>query len=94
METKYKNTKKSLDYINKIVDKKSLNNLLLQIYLEFGGAKTATLANSLKNLGYRFATKAGTTISIADLEVPPDKKELLKQAEDEIEKSTHRYMKG
>jgi len=94
METKYKNTKKSLDYINKIVDKKSLNNLLLQIYLEFGGAKTATLANSLKNLGYRFATKAGTTISIADLEVPPDKKELLKQAEDEIEKSTHRYLKG
>lgn len=95
METKlYENTKRSLDYINNIIDKKSLNNLLLQIYLEFGGAKTATLANSLKNLGYRFATKAGTTISIADLEVPPDKKELLKQAEAEIEKSTHRYLKG
>jgi len=94
METMYKNTKKSLDYINKIIDKKSLDNLLLQIYLEFGGAKTATLANSLKNLGYKFATKAGTTISIADLEVPPDKKELLKQAEEEIEKSTHRYLKG
>lgn len=92
--TTYKSAKKSLDYINKIMDKKSLNNLLLQIYLEFGGAKTATLANSLKNLGYKFATKAGTTISIADLEVPPDKKELLKQAEVEIEKSTHRYLKG
>lgn len=94
MDTKYKNAKKSLDYINKIIDKKSLNNLLLQIYLEFGGAKTATLANSLKNLGYKFATKAGTTISIADLEVPPDKKELLAQAEAEIDKSTHRYLKG
>lgn len=94
METKYKNAKRSLDYINKVMDKKSLNNLLLQIYLEFGGAKTATLANSLKNLGYRYATKAGTTISIADLEVPPDKKDLLNQAEVEIEKSTHRYLKG
>ena len=94
METKYKNAKKSLDYINKIMDKKSLNNLLLQIYLEFGGAKTATLANSLKNLGYKYATKAGTTISIADLEVPPEKKDLLKQAEAEIDKSTHRYLKG
>lgn len=94
METKYQNTKKTLDYINKIVDKKSLNNLLLQIYLEFGGAKTATLANSLKNLGYKYATKAGTTISIADLSVPPEKKALLKQAEEEIEKSTHRYLKG
>lgn len=95
METKsYQHTKKSLDYINKIMDKKSLNNLLLQIYLEFGGAKTATLANSLKNLGYRYATKAGTTISIADLQVPAIKKDLLKQAEAEIEKSTHRYLKG
>lgn len=90
----YQNAKKSLDYINKIMDKKSLNNLLLQIYLEFGGAKTATLANSLKNLGYRFATKAGTTISIADLDVPAKKKDLLKQAEDEIDKATHRYLKG
>lgn len=94
METKYKSAKKSLDYINKIMDKKSLNNLLLQIYLEFGGAKTATLANSLKNLGYKYATKAGTTISIADLQVPSEKKNLLKQAEAEIEKSTHRYLKG
>lgn len=95
METKlYKNSKKSLDYINKIMDKKSLNNFLLQIYLEFGGAKTATLANSLKDLGYRFATKAGTTISIADLQVPSEKKNLLEQAEVEIEKSTHRYLKG
>lgn len=95
METKLYNTsKKSLAYINKIMDKGSLKNLLSQIYLEFGGAKTATLANSLKNLGYKFATKAGTTISIADLEVPDEKKDLLKQAEKEIEKSTHRYLKG
>lgn len=94
VNTMYKNARKSLDYINKVMDKKSLNNLLLQIYLEFGGAKTATLANSLKDLGYRYATKAGTTISIADLEVPAEKKDLLKQAEKEIEKSTHRYLKG
>jgi len=95
MENKtYKNVKKHLDYINKIIDKKSLNNLLSQIYLEFGGAKTATLANSLKNLGFKYATKAGTTISISDLQVPATKKQLLKEAEEEIEKSTHRYLKG
>lgn len=92
--TLYKNSKKSIDYINKMMDKGSLKNLLAQIYLEFGGAKAANLANSLKNLGYKYATKGGTTISIADLEVPPEKKALLKQAETEIEKSTHRYLKG
>ncbi len=90
----HKNTKKSFDFINKQMDKGSLKKLLSQVYLEFGGAKTATLANSLKNLGFRYATKAGTTISIADLDVPQAKKNLLKDAEVEIEKSTHRYLKG
>ncbi len=90
----HKNTRKQLDYINKQMDKKSLNKLLAQVYLEYGGAKTAALADNLKNLGYKYATKAGTTISIADLSVPEVKKELLKDAEVEIEKSTHRYLKG
>ncbi len=89
-----KNTKRTLDFINKQMDKKALNNLLSQIYLEFGGAKTATLANNLKNLGFKYATKAGTTISIRDLDVPEVKKNLLQDAEKEIDKSTHRYLKG
>lgn len=89
-----KNSKKSFDYINAVMNKKALNNLLAQVYLEFGGAKTATLANNLKNLGFRYATKAGTTISIEDLDVPKVKKELLEHAEKEIEKSTNRYLKG
>ena len=94
METTYTHGKKTIDFINKQMDKKGLNNLLSQMYLEFGGAKTAELANSLKNLGYKYATKSGTTISIADLQVPAIKKELLKEAESEIEKSTNRYLKG
>ena len=89
-----KTSKKNLEYINKVMNKKSLVNLLSQIYLEFGGAKTAYLANTLKNLGFKYATKAGTTISIADLDVPAEKKELLQHAEDEIEKTTQRYLKG
>ena len=94
METTYTNTKKSIEFINKQMDKKGLNKLLAQIYLEFGGAKTAELANSLKNLGYKYATKSGVTISINDLSVPAVKKELLQEAEAEIEKSTNRYLKG
>ena len=94
METTYTNTKKSIEFINKQMDKKGLNKLLAQIYLEFGGAKTAELANSLKNLGYKYATRSGVTISINDLSVPAVKKELLQEAEAEIEKSTNRYLKG
>ena len=94
METTYTNSKKHLDFINKQMDKKALNQFLSQMYLEFGGATTAELANSLKNLGYKYATISGTTISIADLQVPAVKKELLQEAEKEIEKSTNRYLKG
>ena len=94
MERTYTNTKKTPDFINKQMDKGSLKKLLGQMYLEYGGAKAASLANALKNLGYKYATISGTTISIADLSVPSVKKELLKSAEDEIEKSTNRYLKG
>lgn len=74
MERTYTNTKKSPDFINKQMDKGSLKKLLGQMYLEYGGAKAAALANALKNLGYKYATVSGTTISIADLSVPESKK--------------------
>ena len=94
MENTYAHIKQIPEFINKQMDKGGLKNLLSQIYLEYGGAKTAELANTLKNLGYKYATKSGVTISIADLSVPATKKDLLKAAEEEIEKSTHRYLKG
>ena len=94
MERTYTKTKKTPDFINKQMDKGSLKKLLGQMYLEYGGAKAAALANALKNLGYKYATVSGTTISIADLSVPESKKDLLKSAEKEIEKSTNRYLKG
>ena len=94
MENTYAHTKQIPEFINKQMDKGGLKNLLSQIYLEYGGAKTAELANTLKNLGYKYATKSGVTISIADLSVPDSKKALLQEAEKEIEKSTHRYLKG
>jgi len=89
-----KTQKKSLEFINTTVNKKALNRLLSEIYSEFGAAKTAFLANALKDLGFKYATKAGVTISIEDLKVPEIKKELLSAAEEEIEKAMHRYYKG
>ena len=94
MENTYTHKNNTPEFINTQMDKKGLNKLLSQMYLEYGGAKTAELANTLKNLGYKYATKSGVTISIADLSVPESKKALLQEAEAEIEKSTNRYLKG
>ena len=89
-----KPAKKQLDFINKVVDKKELNRLLSKVYAEHGMAKTGALANNLKDLGFRYATLAGVTISIADLDVPEEKKALLAEAESEIERATQRFMRG
>ena len=95
MGNTYSRTKtKTPKFINKLMDKGAIRKLLSQMYLEYGGAKTGELANTLKNLGYKYATRSGVTISISDLSVPETKKELLDSAEAEIEKSTNRYLKG
>ena len=89
-----KTPKKDIEFINRTVDKKELNKLLSKVYEEFGTAKTGVLANNLKDLGFKFATYAGVTISIEDLEVPEGKKAMLADAEAQIEDSTQRFLKG
>jgi DNA-directed RNA polymerase subunit beta' len=83
-----------MEFINTTVDKKKLGSLLSMVYERFGTARTAELANALKNLGFKFATRAGVTISIEDLEVPEAKKKLISSAEKEIEGAQRRYERG
>ncbi len=89
-----KSSKKSFEFLNRVINKKELGALLSRVYDEYGGAKTGALANALKDLGFKYATQAGITISIADLRVPEEKKEILAKAEAEIERATHRFAKG
>lgn len=86
--------KKQFDFQNKVMNKKALGELLSRVYVEFGGAKTGALANALKDLGFKYATLAGVTISIDDLTVPEAKKTILENAETQIERATHRFAKG
>lgn len=86
--------KQTLEFINYTVDKKKLGALLAQIYEKFGTARTAELANALKDLGFQYATKAGVTISIDDLDVPEAKRGLISGAEKEIEQAQRRYERG
>src|SRR5688572_29537412 len=89
-----KSSKKNFEFLNRVINKKELGALLSRVYDEHGGAKTGALANALKDLGFKYATLAGITISIADLRVPEEKKEILAKAESQIERATHRFAKG
>ncbi|HEY9720466.1 MAG TPA: DNA-directed RNA polymerase subunit beta' [Oscillatoriaceae cyanobacterium] len=81
-------------YVNAIVNKKMLESIIMRAYEEYSPADSALLADQLKNLGYKFATRSGVTVAIADLEVPKEKHAILEAADKEIERSRRAYLRG
>lgn len=83
-----------MKFYNYIVDKGRLKKLMASAFTEYGSAHSATVADSLKSLGFRYATVAGVSISVDDLKVPPIKADLLEAAEGEIRETEERYARG
>ncbi|MBD2300476.1 DNA-directed RNA polymerase subunit beta'' [Nostoc sp. FACHB-87] len=79
---------------NRVVDKGQLRNLISWAFTNYGTARTAVMADKLKDLGFRYATRAGVSISVDDLMVPPSKRSLLEAAEEEIRATEARYQRG
>ncbi|MGC1309257.1 MAG: DNA-directed RNA polymerase subunit beta' [Phormidesmis sp.] len=79
---------------NRVIDKKQLKNLVSWSFEHYGTARTAQMADEIKSLGFKYATKAGVSISVDDLEVPPTKKAMLETAEGEIRDTEERYTRG
>lgn len=86
--------KKQPKFINKTVNKNELKNRIAWAFTNHGASRSANMADQLKALGFRYATQAGISISVEDLQIPPEKKEMLAKAEQEIEVSEARYIKG
>ncbi|PSB11729.1 DNA-directed RNA polymerase subunit beta'' [filamentous cyanobacterium CCP2] len=87
-------SEKAMLFRNRIINKGQLKNLITWAFTHYGTARTAQMADELKDLGFRFATKAGVSISVDDLQVPPSKRGLLEAAEDEIKETEARYTRG
>jgi DNA-directed RNA polymerase subunit beta'' (EC 2.7.7.6) len=83
-----------LFFRNRVVDKGQLKKLISWSFTHYGTARTAQMADKLKDLGFRFATRAGVSISVDDLQVPPSKRSLLDAAEEEIRITEQRYTRG
>jgi DNA-directed RNA polymerase subunit beta' len=81
-------------FLNRVIDKNQLKNLIARAFIRHGTSRTAVLADELKTLGFRYATQAGVSINIEDLQVPQEKKKLLESAEAEIESTEERYTRG
>jgi DNA-directed RNA polymerase subunit beta' len=85
---------KEMIFYNRVVDKGQLKKLISWSFTKHGSATSAQMADQLKELGFRYATRAGVSISVDDLVVPPVKRQMLDAAEAEIRATESRYTRG
>jgi DNA-directed RNA polymerase subunit beta' len=83
-----------MPFINGLLKKKGLQQLVQSCYLKFGLEKTVEMLDSLKNVGFTYATKSGLSIGIDDLIIPKEKVVLVRQARDEVIKVESQYLEG
>nr|YP_008965805.1 plastid-encoded DNA-directed RNA polymerase subunit beta'' [Porphyridium purpureum]BAO23781.1 plastid-encoded DNA-directed RNA polymerase subunit beta'' [Porphyridium purpureum] len=83
-----------LVFLNKVLDKKQLKNLILWVFRNYGVARATSIADQLKTLGFFFATQAGISLSIEDLRIPPKKRGLLQSTSEIINSTELRYSRG
>jgi DNA-directed RNA polymerase subunit beta' len=83
-----------MPFINGLLKKKGLQQLVQSCYLKFGLEKTVEMLDALKNLGFTYATKSGLSIGIDDLIIPKEKVALVSKARDEVIKVESQYLEG
>ncbi|NIM20098.1 MAG: DNA-directed RNA polymerase subunit beta' [Candidatus Latescibacteria bacterium] len=83
-----------LRFINKVLDKKELENLVAEGFNQLGLEATIDLLDKLKETGFAYATRSGLTIGIDDLVVPPEKEGMIQDATKEVQNITRLYEEG
>lgn len=82
------------DAINKILNKKELAKLIDLAYRKSSEKECVIFADSIKNMGYEYATKAGISINIKDMTIPAEKANIIDTAQAEVDKITNEYNEG
>ncbi len=85
---------KSMPFINGLLKKKGLQLLVQYANLRFGQALTVRMLDELKELGFQYATRAGISIGIDDMVIPPDKERLVGEAERDVVSVQKQYLDG
>ena len=81
-------------YWNQCFDKSRLKTFVLWFFLNHGEYKTVQLVEQLKNVGFEYATKAGISLGIEDLKIPPKKALLMHEAEQITRETVQQYIRG
>ena len=81
-------------FVNEVQDKTSLKDLIGQAYPIIGQQETAELADRIKDIGFKYATRSGTSIAVSDLIVPEAKAEILSEASQQVGEVERQYRRG
>ena len=76
------------------VGKKQLKQILEKVINTHGSTATAEVLDAVKATGYKYSTRAAMTVAIADMTVPPEKPEMIAQAQETVDKITKNFKRG
>ena len=85
---------KEVGYVNKIISKKSLRDIIADVIKNVGFAEACEFLDGIKNLGYRMAYLAGLSFNLDDIIIPKEKEELVQKGNDEVQAITDNYNMG
>ncbi len=77
-----------------LVDKKSLGKIIDKCFRKHGNTETAILLDHIKALGFKYSTKGGMTVAVADMTIPEAKKAYIADAEAKVDKYERAYRRG
>ncbi len=80
--------------VNKPMTKKSISRVVDSCYRSFGLKETVIFADQLMYMGFKYATRAGASIGIEDMEIPDDKADIIAQADNEVREIEAQFRSG
>jgi DNA-directed RNA polymerase subunit beta' len=84
----------SVEFINRTLGKKETNDFVTTLVDVYGAAAISVLLDTIKELGFHYATQAGITISKNDIVIPPDKEQILERYEESVQKVETQFERG
>lgn len=84
----------SMRYLDVQVDKKMVSRIVTECHSKHGADATVKLLDDLKNLGFRYSTVSGITISMTDMDIPAKREQILSSTEEDVEKMNRQYSRG
>src|SRR5581483_5054151 len=81
-------------FVNRTLSKKELGAFIADLVNQYGAHTVAVLLDTIKSLGFKYATQAGVTISKNDIVIPPDKEKILAEYEERVSRVEDAYDQG